>query len=130
MLNILGPEFFFFGGQAILQTDVRFAECLQLLQLAGSVRQQLEPFVADALTSPWVLCLSPPTTPGGGERGGGGEGVEGAGSVSVLSELAELCLVYGKTAQMVALLRRIDMAEVTAAGRWRDTCEAIVGNYF
>ena len=52
--------------------------------------------------------------------------MERAGGVSVLSELAELCLVYGKTAQMVALLRRIDMAEITAAGRWRDTCEAIV----
>ena len=37
--------------------------------------------------------------------------------MSVLSELAELCLLYGRTAQMAAFLRKIDVAEVTASGR-------------
>ena len=127
-------------GQALPQIDVRFEECLQLLQaqilksplhmpfcsiftraltfsecvlqLASWVRRQLEPFIADASSSPWAFCLSPPSTPAAEEA----EGVEGA-QVSVLSELAELCLLYGRTAQMAAFLRKIDVAEVTASGR-------------
>ena len=110
----------------------RFGKILELLELASEVRGALQPFVDSAAL--WSLYLSPPPCPllADGVVGDGEESCDDATMlkssvvhVNVLSQLAELCLVHGKFALIVANLRRINVSAVWGSAEWAIACDSL-----